>query len=642
MHKRILPITALILIAVIVLAVNLISSVMFRNVKLDLTEEKLYTLSRGSVNILKGLDDDIQAKFYYSKTAVAAQTFLKAYSERILQLLREYERASKGKLTLEIIDPRPDTEEEEWAERYGLQAFPGGKNAEPIYLGLLLKDESGNELAIPVFTPDREASLEYDITKSIYTISHPEKKTVGIISSLDITGGPPPSPYTMQPAESEPWAFVEELRNSYKVEEIVSDADEIPSDIDVLLVVHPKELKKSTLYAIDQYVLRGGRTLVFLDAFCEADQAAMAESLQGNMQMMMQASFSSNMPDLLKAWGLEMEGGENPKVVADANLATKVQTGRSVEDMIVWLTLDGENLNSREIVTSQLENILVATPGALKKISSSEDIVMVPLIETTEEANTIEGMMLKFGMNPEGVRQEFKTGSSKIPLGYKVTGTFKTAFPDGAPEEEASEEGEEENANPGNDQNHLSESVEQATVIVFSDVDMISDRFSVQKLRFFGRELASAINDNLSLLENTVENLTGSQDLIALRSRGQSRRPFTKVQEIERRAQQQWLEEEERLNQKLQEANQRLNELQQGGEERLVLDQAYMKEIEKLRQERLKTRQELRKVRRNLREDVERLGARVKFINIALIPLLISIFCIAIAVLRSTRRRTTT
>jgi ABC-type uncharacterized transport system involved in gliding motility auxiliary subunit len=640
MRKDIMPLTVLILIAAIVLAVNLIASMGFQSVKLDLTEEKIYTLSKGSVNVVKSLEDDVQAKFYYSKTAVAEQPFLKNYATRILQLLNEYETASKGSLKLEIIDPRPDTEEEEWAERYGLQAFPGGKSGEPIYMGLVLKDESGNEASIPVFTPDRENSLEYDITKAIYNVGHPEKKTVGILSSLDVMGGPPPSPYMPAPNTAQPWVFVNELRNEFNVEKVDASVESIPDDIDLLLIIHPKNLNESTLYAIDQYVLSGGRAIVFIDPFCENEHQAMAAQMQQNMQMMMRQSFSSNIPRLLKAWGLELMGEEEPKVVADANLATTVQTGRSLEQMIVWLSLGKENRDDQEIITSRLEQVMMATAGGLKKATVSENIKLTPLLETTSEASTIDSMMLKFGMDPKSLRGNYKAGSSKIPMAYKITGKFKTAFPDGKPEEEA-EEGEEEKKQEDKKPAaaHLVESKEETTLIVFSDVDMISDRYSVRKMNFFGQQIASMINDNLSLLANAVENLSGSRDLIALRSRGSSHRPFTRVQEIERNAQQQWLKEEELLNQKLQQANQRINELQRGSEEKRVLDKAFMSEIENLRKERANTRRELRKVRRELREDVENLGARVKFINIALIPLLITIVSITIGILRSFRRR---
>lgn len=648
MQKKFMSITGLVLIAAIVLAVNLFGSVLFQRVKFDMTEERLYTLSKGTVNILRSLEDDVTAKLYYSKTAVAGQPFLKTFANRIVELLGEYEAESRGKLKVEIVDPRPDTEEEEWAERYGLRAFPGGEQGEPIYLGLVLRDESGHEAQIPIFTPDKEQLLEYDISKAIFGVARPEKKKVGVLSSLNVMGGAPPSPFMPTPRpSSRPWVFIRELRNNFEVEKIESTATELPDDLDLLLIIHPKSLGKPTLYAIDQYVLAGGRALVFLDPFCQVDQASMAQ-MMNNPQMMMQASFSSNMPDLLKAWGVEMEGGENLKIVADANLATKVQTGRSVDDMIIWLSLGPENRNDEEIVTSELENLMMVTAGALRKTTTNENIQVVPIMETSAEASTVDGMMLKFGMDPAGLRRSFKPGSSKIALAYKVTGQFKTAFPDGKPAEPSDDENsDEDKPTPGksdaattkSNPNHLSESKSPSTIMIVSDVDMINDRYCVRTANFFGQEIATAINDNLLFLANAVENLTGSQDLIGLRSRGRSRRPFTKVKEIERHAQQQWLKKEEALNQKLQEANQRLAELQRGTEEKRVLDQAFMAEVHKWREERANTRQELRAVRRNLREDVEKLGFRLKFINIALIPLLVTVCSIGIAFTGSFRRR---
>lgn len=647
MQKKFMSITGLLLIAAIVLAVNLIGSVMFRRVKLDMTEENLFTLSKGSVNILRSIEDDVTAKLYYSKTAAGGQPVLKTFAGRIVDLLGEYEAASKGKLKVEIEDPRPDTPEEDNAVRYGLRAFPGGENGEPIYLGLVLRDESGNENAIPVFSPDKEERLEYEISKAIYSVAHPDKKKVGVVSSLDVMGGPPPNQFMpMQRPQTRPWVFVQELRNDFDVQEVETAASEIPDDLDLLIIVHPKSLSEATLYAIDQYVLGGGKALVFVDAFCQADQASMA-GMMNNPQMMMQASFHSNMPKLFKAWGVEMMGGDNPKVVADANLATKVQTARAFDDMIVWLSLGPDNRNSEEIVSNELENLMMVTPGGLSKTTTDDKIKVVPLIETTDKAAAIDGMMLKFGMDPASLRRNFTPGSTKIALAYKITGSFKTAFPDGKPKESTGDENDktavdDEKTSPTADPNHLATSKSPTTILIVSDVDMISDRYSVRTANFFGNEIATAINDNLLLLANAAENMTGSQDLIGLRSRGKSQRPFKRVQEIERAAAQKWREQEQELNKKLQEANQRLSELQRGTDEKRVLDQAYMAEVRKWREEKAKTSQQLRDVRRKLREDREKLGFRLAFINIAMIPLLVALCGIGIAFLGSVRRRKVT
>lgn len=637
MQKKFVSITGLIVIAVLVLAVNLLGYLLFRGAKVDMTEEKLYTLSEGSKEILDSLEDHISARVYFSRKALNEVPVLKNYGNRVLEMLEEFESHSDGKLSLEVLDPRPDTEVEEWAERYGLQSMPANGMGR-IYLGAVFKDESGNEKVIPFFHPDKEQTLEYDIAKALNGLADTEKKTIGVLSSLNVTGeAPEQNPMMMRPQDRpKPWMFIRELQKNFKVEKLDTELDAVPAKVDMLLVIHPKDFPEKTRYAIDQYVLAGGKAMVFVDPFCEADREA---SPMDNPQMMMQASFSSNLPDLFKAWGIEMEGGsvapaapgrpaaDSAQIVADPNLAYRVRTRQGEQDVYVWLELDERNLNNQEIITSQLENLLLAAPGALKKISTSEAQEIVPLMESTEEANTIQDMRLKFGMNPEELRKNFEPGSSKIAMAYKITGTFKTAFPDGKP-------GDGEEKEKG-----LTESTEPGTVVVVSDVDMISNRYSVQVQNFLGQELAMAINDNLAFTNNAIEYLSGSSALISLRSRGRSHRPFTKVEEIEKKAQESWREKEEQLNAKLEAANQRLNELQRGNEEKQILNEAFMAEIKQLRDERAETRGALRDVRRKLREDVEALAFKVKFINIALIPLIVVFAGVAIAIVRSMRKQ---
>jgi ABC-type uncharacterized transport system involved in gliding motility auxiliary subunit len=643
MPKKIVSISGLALIAAIVLAVNLIAIVLLGGSKLDMTEEKLYTLSSGTKNILGSLGDDIKGQFYCSKSEMANVPVLRDYAARVLEMLREYQSVSKGKFFLEIRDPKPDTDVEEQAEQAGLQGIPTNAGSK-FFLGLVLKDESGREQIIPFLHPDKEETLEYDISKAIYTMTHPAKKKVGVISSLNITGREKMrNPMMMNQEQERPWMCIRTLSESYKVEDIDTKADSIPQDVDLLLIVHPKDLPGPIRYAIDQYVLRGGKTLAFVDPFCQAD----LESMPNNPQIRMQAPIASNMPDLMQAWGVQLEtggdkaspmgGAQGMKVVADPLTAYQIP-GRN-QEVLVWLNLREKNRNADEIITSGLDNCLMAFPGALRKVNTSDDIKITPLFETSEDANTMDDMMLKFGLDPEQIRKDFKKGSSKIALAYKITGKFKTAFPNGKPAAAKSEDEETPPPPPSPDPGQLKESKEAGTVIVVADVDMISDRYSVQVQNIFGRQFATAINGNLAFLGNAVENLTGSNDLISLRSRGRSQRPFTKTAEIQARAGEKWRQEEENLNKKLQDAEQRLTELQKGTQDRKVLDQQFAREIEKVRAERTATRKKLREVQRNLREDVEKLTARVKFLNIVLVPLFVVVAGAGVGIIRTMRRR---
>jgi len=649
MHKKLTSITGLIVVAVIVLAVNLIAVVLFRGAKIDVTDERLYTLSQGSKQILKSLDDEITGTLYYSKTAIQDIPQLKLYADRVIDMLREYESNSDGNFRLEIRDPRPDTEIEEWAQRYGLKGLPSN-TGEQLYLGLVLKDESGHEQVIPFFHPDQEQTLEYDVSRTLYNLSHPEKKKVAVLSSLNVTGQQPqPNPMMPMPQQQQQraWMFIQQLRASNTVEALEPDVNQIPGDTDLLLLVHPKNLSETAQYAIDQYVLKGGKVLAFLDPFSSVERAS--SPMGQNPQMLMQASFSSNLPRLLDAWGVAMETGENQnpmmgmggggeaaKIVADPNLALQTQTEQGAQDFMLWLRLPPENMNQNEIVTSQLEDVMLFDAGALTKTTTSDEIEVTPLLETTDEASTIEDMMRKFGLNPDSLRKGYKPGSSPISLAVRITGKFKSAFPDGKPLD-TTEDGEKLPAEKTAD--HLTESQEPTTIVVVSDTDMIADEYSVRVQNIMGMQMAQPLNDNLAFATNVVENLTGSEELISLRSRGKSQRPFTRVQEIQRSAQEKWRVTEEELSAKLEGANRRLSELQRGTQDTQALNQAYIAEVSKLRNERAETQRELRTVRRNLREDVEALAFKVKFVNIALIPLAVVFLGAIIGIIRLMRKR---
>jgi ABC-type uncharacterized transport system involved in gliding motility auxiliary subunit len=636
MKSKLLSGTGLVIVAIIVLAVNLFGILLFRKAKIDMTEERLFTLSQGSVKTIKAIQDGVTAEFLFSKTALANIPMLKVYGERVAEMLREYQGLSHGKIKLEIIDPRPDTETEETAESSGLQGIMPEGATERIYLGLVLKNESGNDEVIRFFDPRREDSLEYDISKAFYKVSHPERKKVGVLSTLDIMGESS-IPFAQPEGGSRPWTLIRELKNSFQVSKVDASATEIPKDLDLLLLVHPKNLSEPTQYAIDQYVLNGGKLAVFIDPFCEADQ----QGKPMNMQMSMETSFSSNIPRLLKNWGVEMQtvqnsggmmsptaGGMSPGIVEDPDIATKVNSpGGEPANMITYLNLQPANFNSKEIVSSALRSMILGAAGALKKTGSRSDVQYTSLLTTTEKASLMPDTMLKFGRpNPEMLLREFKPGSAKLDLACKITGKFKTAFPDGKPGAPPAPDSKEPPAGPTKDPRQRMESKQPSTIFVVADVDMISDRFSVRTIPFFGQEMTTTMNDNLNFAYNVIENLTGSEDLIGLRCRGGSQRPFTTVDEIERQAREKWLAQERELNQKLNDANRRLSELQQGDtKERRILDQAYMAEVKKFREERLSTLKQLREVRRHLREDIERLQSRVVFINVVLAPLLVAI-----------------
>ncbi len=667
MQRKMNAIVALVVVAVIVLAVNLIGSLLLNRVKLDITEEKLYTLSEGSRNTLKTIDAPVTARFFFSRTALASVPFLRDYANRIVELLREYQAYSGGKLTLEIIDPRPDTAEEEIAEKAGIQGVPVSEETGTVYLGLVIRDEGGEEVAIPFFDPRRESSIEYEITKALYTVTHPEKKKVGVLSGLPVmgSGATPPNPMMQRQQQQErPWVFVNQLRQmNFEVTKIEESAKEIPSDLNLLMIIHPKNLSETLQYAIDQYVLAGGKVITFVDPLCESDRRAMSQMGQMNPQAMMQMQLHSDMPKLLKSWGVELVSGEaapagmmgmpggpsgpTPKIVADPGMALKVPTNRGeVRNMITWLELKEPNVAKSEILTDGLSSIFCISAGGLQKAAQTEGIEVEPLLETTEAGRTLDGTMMKFMGDPEQVQSDYQTSTqekAKQVLAYKLTGKFKSAFPDGKPADEPAKPEESDTPKPPTppadpNKKHLTESEKETTVIVVADADMLANEFSVQVQNVLGMELLNPINQNLNFVLNVAEVLSGSQDLISLRSRGTSQRPFTKVAEIQQAAQEKWMAEEQSLKKQLEEVEARWQQLQSGTKDQKLLSAQLAKEKNNVSQSRAETRQKLREVRRNLRENVEQLGTRLEFLNIALMPLLVVLFSLALAFIRSSRR----
>jgi len=665
MQRKMNAIVALVVIAVIVLAVNLIGSLLLNRVKLDITEEKLYTLSEGSRNTLKGIDAPVTARFFYSRTALAGVPFLRDYANRIEELLREYLAYSGGKMELEITDPRPDTDEEEIAEKAGIQGVPISEETGTIYLGLHLSDENGEEVSIPFFDPRRESSLEYEITKALYTVTNPKKKKVGILSSLPVMGGgAPQNPMMMQRQQQErPWVFVNQLRQmNFDVTKIEESAQEIPSDLNLLMIIHPKNLSESLQYAIDQYVLAGGKVVAFVDPLCESDRRAMNQLAQTNPQAMMQMQLHSDMPKLLKSWGVELTSGEaagggmmgmpggaggpTPKVSSDPGMALKVPTNRGNVNKITWLELKEQNVAKGEILTDGLSSLFCISAGSLQKTASTEGIQVEPLLQTSEAGRALDGALMKFMSDPEQLQSDYQASAqskAQQVLAYKVTGKFKSAFPNGKPAAESAGDEESETPQPPTppadpNKKHLTESEKETTVIVVADADMLANEFSVQVQNVLGMELLNPINQNLNFALNVAEVLSGSQDLISLRSRGTSQRPFTKVAEIQKTAQEKWMAEEQNLKKQLEEIENRWQELQRGTQDQKLLSAQLTKEKDNVRQSRAETRQKLREVRRNLRENVEQLGTRIEFLNIALMPLIVVVFSLVLAFLRGSRR----
>jgi ABC-type uncharacterized transport system involved in gliding motility auxiliary subunit len=624
MNQKILTTTGLLIALALLLAINITSDSLFKSARLDLTANQLYTLSEGSKNILTKLEEPITLRLYLSEKLATTLPGINSYTVQVKELLEEYQRIAGNKLKLFVIDPEPFSEEEDRAEGYGLQGIPTDNTNNTFYFGLAGTNSTDDEEVIPFFSPNRAEFLEYDITKLIYQLTKPKKQVVGIMSSLPLQGDATP----FAQGGNEPWMILDHIRQLFEVRNLETNLTEIPKDVDVLMLVHPKNLSDTTLYAIDQFVLKGGKAIVFVDPYSEADQPPMDKN---NPLASLQAPRNSDLTKLFDAWGVELVPN---KVVGDLKTAQKVQVRKGASAMVVtypvWMDLnDDQYFNNKDIVTAKLGNVIMATPGALVK-KGEVPTEIIPLIETDNQAMQIETTKLGFFAEPDSLARDFKP-EGKFTLAARITGKVKTAFPEGKPKEEQKED--DKSPPPETDKPNLTEAAEPINVIIVADTDLLADKFWVRVQNFIGQRIALPYANNATLVSNALDNLSGSNDLISVRNRGSFARPFTRVEAIQQEAEQHFREKEKELLAKLQETDQKIRELQgkKQDDNQLTLSIEQQQEIERFRDEKIKTRKELRNVQHELHKNIASLETKMKFVNIGLIPLLIGLGGIALS-----------
>lgn len=644
MNTRLLTVGGLVMGAAILLAINIISNTVFQSARLDLTQNRLYTLSDGTRNILSALDEPVSLRLFLSRAAATRLPGINSYAIRVRELLQEYERAAGGKITLQIIDPEPFSEEEDRAVGYGLQGVPLDDVNSVLYFGLAGTSSTDGQQVIPFFAADREEFLEHDLTKLVYQLANPKLPVVGLISTLPIDGGGAMAMQGMQGMQA-PWTIIDQMRQLFDLRSIGAQETSIPEDVDVLMLVHPKDLSNQLLYAIDQFVLFGGRALVFADPYAEADQAG------GGFGM--GSTNSSNLDVLFNQWGVELPAAS---VVGDLQTAVRVQTSVNSRSVVVeypvWMDIQPNQISADDIVTADIGNLMFATAGQLSAIGDS-GTQMIPLVQTTANATEVDTANLGFGGDPQKILRDYKPGDTVLNLAVRITGPVKTAYPGGPPAaepeesqgvddqsggddgEQQSEEDETENGK------HLEASKEDVNLIVVADTDFLQDRFWVQVQNFLGSRLAIPTAGNGSFVINALDNLVGSNDLISVRNRGSFSRPFTLVQAIRQDAELRFRQTEQQLLNELTATEQKLAELdqQKDANESLILSEEQQLEIERFRQEKVRIRKELRDVRHELQKDIERVASVTKFANIGLMPLLIGIGAVVFSVARLRRRK---
>ncbi|HBX57635.1 GldG family protein [Pseudomonas sp. UBA2684] len=602
MKKLMLSSAGLALIALAFLAFNLFSSLSLSGARLDLTEQKLYTLSSGTEQILADLDEPVELNFFYSDTTSKDLPALRTYAKRVEEMLKAYQREAGDKLKLNIIDPAPFSAEEDQAAEFGLQGIPLQQGGDSIYFGLAGKNAEGQTQVIPFFALDQEEFLEYELSRLVQSLAKPERPVVGVLSGLQVNGG-----FDMAARQpTPPWMVMEEIRQLFQIESLKADVDQIPDNVSVLLLIHPKQLPEQTLYAIDQFVLRGGKLLTFVDPFSEADTQA---EMPGEMVI----DKASDLPQLFKAWGLRMVPD---KVLGDGSYAMSVSMGQGQRPVrhAAWLSLPKNALDAEDISTAALETLTVATAGILEPLEGAKTR-FIPLIRSSQYAMPFDAK--RFGMlsNPEELIRELEPTGERYTLAARISGPAMSAYPDGI-------EGRKDGLKQADNIN----------VIVMADTDLLTDRMWVQVQDFFGQRIPQPWADNAGFAINALDNLAGSEALISVRSRGRFTRPFEVVDAIQRDAEVQFREKEEALQARLADTEQKLAALQQSADpsQALELTPEQQATVQQFLQEKLKIRKELRDVRYQLNADIDALGRSLKFINIALIPILLTLGVLAL------------
>jgi ABC-type uncharacterized transport system involved in gliding motility auxiliary subunit len=636
--------------AVTLLSINLIASETLGSWKADLTQDKLFTISPGSVAVLKTMDEPIKVRLYFSKRLGELSASDKSYFERIRTLLEDFSRISGGKLELEVLDPEPFSDAEERAVAAGLSGQRISAEGEMAYFGLAASNSTDNQEVIAFFNSNRENFVEYDITKLIHTLSDPKKPRIGLMTSLPLDGGQ--NPMTQQ--QTPPWIIMSQIREFFDVETLEQNVTEVPARIDVLLVAQPTQLTPEAAYAIDQYALKGGKLLILIDPMAEAAQMELLQKQGGGR---------AEVAKLLKTWGIDFDA---KKTAADIRHARRVQFGRGpdgmVSEYVAWLGLDKSSIDQRDVLSSGIETLNLASAGVLTPESGATTTV-TPIVSTSSEAMVIDTSKVGMSADPVALLRGYVPGGKRLMLAARISGDAKSAFPNGVPKpEEKKDDAKKADTSPAPSDpakpdatpkaeakteskpgpNHVASG--HINAIVVADTDLLADRFWAESREMMGQEFIIPSAGNGAFIVGALENLSGSDALIALRGRGIKERTFTLVEDLRRDAERKFREKEEALTARLKSLEEELQRIQSPGAAaaaaagvNVAPSDKERAAIEQFTNEMLETRRELRQVKLALGQSIDSLDGWLKFANIALVPLLIAAGGIAWTAWRSRR-----
>lgn len=616
---------------VIIVLINLIGTAV--KTRLDMTVDNQFTLSPGTKAILKKLDSPVEVRFFFSRGEKNLPAWVPSFARNVEDLLAEFEQNSGGKIEVKKYDPKPDSDAEELALNSGIERQMGETGTD-FFLGLAVSLDPQN-VAIPALSMARERLLEYDLARAISRVMNTTKPVVGVMTQLPMFGQQMnPMMMRMGQQSQRPWVAITELQHDFEVKQVQMDVDKIDDDIQVLIVAHPRDITDKAQFAIDQFLMRGGKLLGLLDAMSVIDKPR-----GDNPMFNMLPGGGSNLEKLLKAWGVTFE---STKVVADMSFARELafQQGSRPQLMPTWLFVNPEGIDRNDVVTSQLDNLLLPASGSFSGTPMS-GLTETVLVKTTKKSQLVDGMSAQF--NGQKIAEEFKPSGAEYKLAVRLQGKFKSAFPDGNPGEEkkpdaaAGEKKEEEKKTDAS--TALKESQKESVVILIGDSDFIYDNFAVRVMPLFN--IAQPINGNLSLLQNLVEQLVGDSNLIGVRSRAAVHRPFTVVQKKEAEAQERFQSVIAQLQSELNETQKQVNELQGQKEpgQRFILSKEQQQKLQEFRKKEADAKKRLKEVRKDLRREIDSLQTGLKWMNIAAMPVLVSIAGLGIGYVRRQRTK---
>ena len=616
--KRSLGGLGLAMVAALFIALVILSDALFKGARLDLTEHRLYTISAGTRNILERLDEPVTLYFFFSRRATEGVPYLRSYGQRIREMLEEFSNHAGPRLQLRIIDPLPFSEAEDQAVSFGLEAISLGGVGDAVYIGLAGTNAIDGVEVIPFFQPEREALLEYDLARLVWALGNPQRPVVGLVTPLQMVRGFDPQTGGVRDA----WAVISQVEQLFELRNLGTQPGHIDPDVDLLLVVHPQDLDDATLYAIDQFVMRGGQLLAFVDPHADSEPL---DPLMGHAGAAFEVR-ASDLNRLFEPWGFR---ADTSTVLLDFGNALMVNIGGGPPVRhLAMLGIGPEGMAADDVVTAPLDRINVATAGHVAPLEAAE-IRFTPLLESSTDSMLISASRVAMLPDPTILMDEFVPSGERRAIAARIDGVLSTAFPDGPPDgvESAHE--------------HRSGSDGEVSILVVADTDLLSDRLWVQVRSLLGQRLVQAFADNGAFLTNALDHLSGSRDLINVRSRGSFSRPFDRVEDLLREAELRLRSQEQRLQVELEDTERKLMELElarQDGD-MLLFTPEQETELARFQEEQLRIRRALREVRRNLDVNIQKLGNRLKIINIVAVPALVVCAAIAAVGWRNRRRR---